>query len=139
MPRINFTHEEKGGSKFVLKPGVYEVCLVDFKWGTSEGAKTKGAPVLHLKLETHEGSWVFDQLIFHPSTAWKASAMLRCFGLEFAEGQEIDLNDELLHTIVGRSWGNIRVKNEEYQGKVLNRLESYLPTRSSEPAPVDPF
>lgn len=124
MPRTTYTTKERGS--FLLRPGEYTVFLSEYQFGISNGAKTRGADTMSLKFETQEGQWIFDTIIFHPSTEWKASAFLRCFGVFFQEGSEVDINEGLLNRLVGRTAGLIKIKNEEYQGKMHNRLEAYI-------------
>lgn len=145
MPRISYTKEEKGGGKFLLPPGEYHVFLTDFQHGVSQGKKTSGAETLNLKFETQDGQWIFDTLIFHESTAWRASAFLRCFGFAFDEGAEVDVSDEMLNGIIGRVPGMIEVGNKpysgnnpKYQGQMQNVLKAYVSPKGASGSAATP-
>ena len=142
MPQIKYTTEEKSGS-YLLKPGEYDVFLVDFKWGKSEGKKTSGSDTLDFKFETQDGTWIFDSIIFHESTVWKASAFLRSFGHVLNEGDAVDINNDLLNAIIGTVPGRIKIGNKPYGGKnpkyigtQQNVLEAYIAPQDGHAKPA---
>ena len=134
MPKIVYTKEEKGS--FILPPGDYVFSLTNYKWEISKGSKTAGADMVSLEFQTKKNIWLFDRLIFAPSTVWKASAFLRAFGVEAAEDQEVEINNTLFDSLIGHEC-TIKIKNEEYNGQMQNKLEAYIPKKSEPEVPLE--
>lgn len=131
MAQISFTNKQGGQA---LPPGEYEIVLTDYAWGTSNGQKTSGSETLNCKFETRAGATLWDTLIFAPATEWKVSAFLRCFGVFADEGAPIEVDDRLLSAFLGRVFGTVSVRNEEYNGRTRSRIEAYRAADKTTPS-----
>jgi len=142
MPKIKYTNDVR--SFDVLPAGEYPVMLTKWEWTESTGGKTAGSQMLKLRFE-HEGQWIFDNLIFAQATEWKISAFLKAFGFNYQEGQDVDVNDAILHSLMSHQ-AMVQVSVDEYNGQKSNKVKAYLapnkpadtltPATPSQPAPA---
>lgn len=86
-------------------------------------SKSSGADMIKLNLEVDgHGCRVFDYLIASESTAWKIDAFRRSIGDEVIEEEEVEISAS---TLVGRR-GRARLKVEEFNGKINNKVDLWL-------------
>ena len=95
----------QGGGKYLLPPGPHKFMLISHEFGVSNGPKTLGCPNVKLQFECTDVRaggdpiWLYTRLTFAPSCMWVPFAMLRAFGMEHKEGDEVDFNDALFDSL----------------------------------------
>lgn len=109
--------------EFHVKPGEYKFRVVDAK----EEKSKAGNPQIKLKLKIllpggKEAHSVFDYLVFTPSSVWKVDAFLKATDKHPGEGQTVDVEAADCIGLEGR----FRLSEETYNGKLQNKVESYL-------------
>lgn len=126
----------------LLDAGDYVLRITDAEDGISKGAKTRGADQIELTFrEESTGKTIYDTLIFAPSLNWKIDCFIQCFGIDAAEGDEIEINSG---DLVGLR-GHVALKVETYtnaakETKVSNKIATYYTEKSKlEPFQPDPF
>lgn len=86
-------------------------------------SKNSGADMIKLNLEVDDHTCrLFDYLIATEATAWKIDSFRRSIGETVVEGEEVELTAAAL---VGRR-GRARLKTEEYNGKLHNKVDLWL-------------
>jgi len=115
--------------EFYVQPGDYDVRVID---ASETVSKSSGAEMIKLTLEVEgRGCRLFDYLIASASTAWKIDAFRRSMGEKVVEGEEVELT---ARDLIGRT-ARARLKTEDYNGKINNKVELWLDaTRPSKPA-----
>lgn len=121
MARYQFNDEES--AEFTLIPAgdyVWEITSVDFKirsQGKTAGSESFEAKLMLYKDEccTDKLGTIREELIFHPSTAWKIDCMLKSGDFKNSKGQvpqkgeELDIDDSNLIGL--RGWCAIKVES----------------------------
>lgn len=137
MPTIKYDDGSNAtsGDRYLLPPGDYDLTFDAFKWGTSKGEATKDSPTLSIQLLHSSDAFVWDNLIFHPKTYWRVSVFLRACGLKFDHGSDVNIDDALLGTLLGRVV-RASVKNETYNGQANNKVKGYVVAKDDAAAPA---
>ncbi len=130
--------------------GDYIFAVTAFEQGISAGGKTAGATKYGLTLEIEtkpgeRGPKVFENLIDHPSTAWKMDTFIKSCGVQLAKGEGFEFNadDAAQHgcrhvePLGLRGWCRLVV--EEYplnSGKRRNKVAVFYTNKAKLPARV---
>ncbi len=79
----------------LVEEGDYVFCVVDFKQGLSTGGRTSGCEKYELKLEL-EGvnSFVKENLIDSPNTAWKIDCFLKSAGVKLVKDEAFEFRED---------------------------------------------
>lgn len=101
-----------------VEPGEYTVEIVS----ASESMSTRGHVMIELKLRTEAGSYLYDFLVFIPSSFWKIDLFRAATGETVVEGEDTEVIPEFL---IGRT-GRARLGTEEYKGRIRNRVEAWI-------------
>jgi hypothetical protein len=118
---FKYTSSNEEPKPFHVEPGNYDVVVIEAVETMSKGT---GAEMIRLNLEVEGHKCrLFDYLIAGDSSAWKVDAFRRSIGERVVEGVEVVIDPA---TLVGRR-GRARLKTEEFNGKVSNKVESWLP------------
>lgn len=119
----SYTAGAPQSQEFHVKPGEYKFRVVD---ATEEKSKA-GNDQIKLKLKIllpggKEAHSVFDYLVFTPSAVWKVDAFLKATDQHPGEGKTVDVEAANCIGLEGR----FRLSEETYNGKLQNKVESYL-------------
>jgi hypothetical protein len=126
---FKYTSSNQEPKSFHVEPGDYDVTVIE---AVETISKSSGADMIKLNLEVDGHSCrLFDYLIAAESSAWKIDAFRRSIGDNVVECEEVELSASAL---VGRR-GRARLKTEEYNGKINNKVDLWLePAAKAEPA-----
>jgi hypothetical protein len=113
-------------SNVIVPDGDYVFCCTGFDASISSGGKTAGADKFSLDLALEvpgQGATVYENLIDHPSCAWKFDVFLKSSGVRLVKGEQFDFRrsvaDNLrvrwINPIGLRGWCHITT--EEYTPK----------------------
>lgn len=114
MPRMIFNSGGGGGaSKYLVEPGEYTVTLSSYQWKTTKDGRE--AAVLRMNIDdTH---WVDQYLYFEDEKdVWKTSLVLRALGYSADNGADVEVNDGLLHSLIGRQ-SRVIIGHRPWQGE----------------------
>lgn len=141
---MKYTPSDQPAKSYHLPAGDYPVTIVE---ASETVSRTSGASMIKLTLEangpddtTDATIKIFDYLVASPSSAWKIDAFRRALGHEIVKGEAVELAAE---DLVGRTL-RARLKVEEYNGHLNNKVEAWLaplagvaaPARASASAPT---
>ncbi len=116
--------------EFHVPPGDYDVRVIA---AIETVSKTTGTEMIKLTLEVEgHGCRLYDYLVGSPAALWRIDAFRRAIGETVVAGQQVDVSASEL---VGRC-GRARLRVEEYEGKLSNRVDLWLqPQRGAQKAP----
>jgi hypothetical protein len=118
--------------EFHVSPGEYEVRVIDAIETISKGS---GQEMIKLMLEVEgRGVRLYDYLIASASAAWKIDAFRRATGEDVSEGEEVHLTAQ---DLIGRQ-GRARLKVEEFQGRLSNKVDAWLAPAKRPEKPAEP-
>lgn len=108
----------------LLPEGDFIFEVTKFECGISNGGKTSGSDKYEVtvKIEQH-GNTIKENLIDHPSCAWKLDCFVKCCGVTIAKGERFEFRQDLaqandcrwVNPIGLRGW--CRIIQESYQRK----------------------
>jgi hypothetical protein len=118
-------HEDaKGGAFEPITPGEYEVIVTKAE---VTKAKTSGNPMIKVQAtirddvgQDFQKRILFDNIVFADNTIWKGQQVLKA--LDIPDGTEINSIEEFAELISYKA-AKMKVKHEEYQGKINERIE----------------
>lgn len=117
---------------FHVKPGDYDVRIID---AVETVSKTSGAEMIKLTLEVEgHGCRLYDYLIASESTAWKIDTFRRAIGETVHEEVEVEI---VARDLVGKK-ARARLKTEEYNGKLNNKVDAWLEPAKPASKPAAP-
>jgi len=117
---FKYTSSNQESKSFHVEPGDYNVTVIE---AVETISKSSGADMIKLNLEVDgHGCRLFDYLIAAENSAWKIDAFRRSIGDTVVEGEEVELSASAL---IGRR-GRARLKTEEYNGKINNKVDLWL-------------
>ena len=134
---MKYTPSDQPAKSYHLPAGDYPVTIVE---ASETVSRSSGVDMIKLTLEangpddTNDSTVkIFDYLVASPSSAWKIDAFRRALGHEIVKGEAVELAAE---DLIGRTL-RARLKVEEYNGHLNNKVEAWLtPTgTASAPAP----
>lgn len=125
MSFFTTNHEEaKGGAFEPITPGEYEVIITKTE---VTKAKTSGNPMIKVQAtirddvgQDFQKRILFDNIVFADNTIWKGQQVLKA--VEIEDGTEINSIEEFAELISYKA-AKMKVKHEEYQGKINERIE----------------
>lgn len=146
MPQFN---DSENRAFIVLPEGDYKFEVIGFEPAISKGGKTSGSDVYKMRLKIEgSGAIVFEDLIDHPSTAWKMDTFLKSAGVKLARGENWTFIEQDAKNL-GYTWvepwglrGWCRLNVDVYNGKTRNKVATFytdkekLPRAEPEPEPV---
>lgn len=128
---MKYTSSNQENRDFHVQPGDYDIRVID---AVETVSKTTGAEMIKLTLEVEgHGCRLYDYLIASESTAWKIDSFLRAIGETVIEETEVEIS---ARDLVGQS-ARARLKTEEYNGKLNNKVDTWLDPAKSSPQPAD--
>lgn len=135
---MKYTSSNEAPKSFHLPAGDYPVTIVE---ASETVSRSTGADMIKLTLEangpddtTDATVKIFDYLVASPSSAWKIDAFRRALGHEIVQGEPVELAAE---DLVGRTL-RARLKVEEFNGRLNNKVEAWLAplAASAKPSPA---
>jgi hypothetical protein len=143
MPQFN---DSENKTFELLPPGDYVFQVTEFEIGISNGGKTSGSDKYDMKLAIDKGDGVFvevrENMIDHPSCAWKIDTFLKSAGVDIKKGDAFEFRqdvaqdkDVLFVDPIGlRGWCHI--KNEAGTNdptKKFNKVSTFYTTKEKLP------
>lgn len=135
MALFTVNHKAASGDFEPLPIGTYECIVTEVRFSTSQGAKTKDAPVVQVTLTIRddvqqEGQRrkFFDNLIIHPNTEWRVQQFCRALGIP--DGKTFDSLEDFGKEIIYKA---VRVQNRHEKGnddRLRDRVDRYLPSEA---------
>lgn len=134
---MKYTSSNEAPKSYHLPAGDYPVTIVE---ASETVSRSSGADMIKLTLEangpddtTDATIKIFDYLVASPSSAWKIDAFRRALGHEVVQGEAVELAAE---DLIGRTL-RARLKVEEFNGRLNNKVEAWLAplAASTKPAP----
>ena len=142
MPQFNDSE-----NKLMLVPeGDYIFCVIDAACKLQQKGKTVGSDVLQLELEIEPaGSHAWENLIDHPSCAWKIDTFVKSAGIKLTKGEAFEFRQDAaeqrgvtwVNPLGLRGWCKLSV--EEYplnSGKKRNHVACFYTDKPKLPARV---
>ena len=126
---MKYTSSNQESRDFYVQPGDYDVRVID---AVETVSKNSGAEMIKLTLEVEgHGCRLFDYLIASEFTAWKVDAFRRSIGDDVEEEVEVEI---VAQDLVGKT-ARARLKTEEYNGKLNNKVDTWLQPSASATQP----
>ena len=103
-----------------LEEGIYVLTIEDAE---EKPAKSSGNPMISVKfgVEGHDQNKLFDNFVLTQKALWKLKEVLNALGYETDAIVDLDITE-----LVGQQV-QAKVVQEEYDGRMTNRIKSYYP------------
>lgn len=129
---MKYTSSNQEPREFHVQPGEYDLRVID---AVETVSKTSGAEMIKLTLEVEgHGCRLFDYLIASESTAWKIDSFRRALGENVEEEIEVEIS---ARDLIGKT-ARARLKTEEYNGKLNNKVDAWLESAGATSKPTAP-